>query len=248
MSVQDRVVVVTGGARRLGRAYSLALGRAGAKVVVADILDGSDVADEIRGAGGQAMAVQADICDESALGRMVDEIVRAFGTVDVLINNAGYFRDAARGSFMDVPIAELERSLDVNVKGTWLVTRAVVPIMKKANFGKIVNVSSASVIKGQSATGPHYLVAKAATLGFTRVLARELGPFNIAVNSLLPDAIPDEQADTPAADTSRAVTARCFQRRQTPEDMVGTVLYLCGSGSDFVTGQSFHVNGGAYFT
>ena len=147
MSVQDRVVIVTGGARRLGRAYSLALGRAGAKVVVADILDSSEVAHEICEAGGQAIAIQADICDEEALNHMVDGIVQAFGTIHALVNNAGYFRDATRGSFMDVPIAELERSLEVDVKGTWLVTKAVVPVMKTANFGKIINVSSASVVK-----------------------------------------------------------------------------------------------------
>lgn len=248
MQLKDRVVILTGGARRLGRTYALGLAREGARVVVADLQDPSQVVEEIRASGGSALGVQVDICDSAALDRMVETTMREFGTIEVLINNAGYFRDAAKGNFEDIPIEELDRSLTVNIKGTWLATKAVVPAMRAVGYGKIIMVSSASVIKGQSATGPHYLTAKAALLGLTRALARELGPHNISVNSLLPDAIPDVEGDPENEGPHRAIVARCFQRRQTPEDMVGTVVYLCGRGSDFVTGQSFHVNGGAYFT
>jgi NAD(P)-dependent dehydrogenase (short-subunit alcohol dehydrogenase family) len=248
VQLQDRVIVVTGGARRLGKTYSLGLAKEGARVVVADLEDPSPVVEEITARGGKAMGVQVDICDSRGLDRMVEAVSREFGAIQVLLNNAGYFRDAAKGNFEDIPIEELDRSLTVNIKGTWLATKAVVPGMRAVGYGKVINVSSASVIKGQSATGPHYLTAKAALLGLTRALARELGPHNISVNSLLPDAIPDVEGDPGNEGPNRAIVARCFQRRQTPEDMVGTVVYLCGPGSDFVTGQSFHVNGGAYFT
>lgn len=248
MQLEDRVIIVTGGARRLGRTYSLALAREGARVVVADIQDPGPVVEEIEAAGGRALGQRVDICDPDALQAMVDATLRAFGAIHVLLNNAAYFRDAVQGDFEDIPIEELDRSLAVNIKGTWLATKAVLPTLRAARYGKIINVSSASVFKGQSATGPHYLTTKSALLGLTRALARELGPHNISVNSLVPDAIPDEEPGGRDAGPHRAVVARCFQRRQTPEDMVGTVIHLCGPGSDFVTGQSFHVNGGAYFT
>lgn len=218
MDLDNRVIIVTGGAKRLGRTYCLGLARAGAKVVVADISDPRPVVNEIFNSGGQAIGAEVDICDPRALDEMVETVMEEFGPIHVLINNAGYFRDSARGSFQEVPIGELERSLEVNVKGTWLATRAVVPGMRTAGYGETASVM-------------------------------ELGPDNICVNSLLPDAIPDEDEEQPtSASLPRAIAARCFQRKQTPQDMIGTVVYLCGSGSDFVTGQSFHVNGGAYFT
>lgn len=243
MQLKDRVIIVTGGARRLGKAYSVGLATQGAKVIVADLQDPSPVVEEIKGGGGDAMGIQVDICDPEGLDRMVDAVLSEYGAIHVLLNNAAYFRDAARGSFESVAIEELERTLSINIKGTWLATKAVVPVMRKAGYGKVINVSSASVYKGQSATGPHYLTSKAAIIGFSRALALELGPDNISVNTLVPDAIPDG-----GEGLQRAIDGRCFKRQQFPEDMVGTVIYLCGSGSDFVTGQTFHVNGGSYFT
>lgn len=243
MQLKDRVVIVTGGARRLGKTYSLGLAKEGAKVVVADLQDPSPVVEEIKASGGQAIGFQVDICDPDGLERMVNAVLSEWGAIHVLVNNAAYFRDASRGSFESVAIEELEKTLMINIKGTWLATKAVVPAMKKAGYGKVVNVSSASVYKGQSATGPHYLTSKAAIIGFSRALALELGANNISVNTLVPDAIPDG-----GEGLQRAIDGRCFKRQQYPEDMVGTVVYLCGSGSDFVTGQSFHVNGGSYFT
>ncbi|WP_209448849.1 SDR family NAD(P)-dependent oxidoreductase [Rhodococcus qingshengii] len=252
MNLNDRVVIVTGGGRGLGAAYAVGAAKEGASVVIADIADASDTVRTIEEHGGTVRALKVDITDQHALESMVETVVGEFGRIDVLVNNAAYFRAAASGSFEDVALEELDKCLDVNIRGTWLCTKAVVPSMKAAGYGKIVNVSSASVWKGTSATGPHYLTSKAAIIGFTRALARELGPYNICVNSLIPDAIPEpaDQAeeDMNSAAAQRQIGNRCLKRQQTPEDMVGTLVYLCGSGSDFVTGQSLHVNGGSYLT
>lgn len=242
MQLEGRVVVVTGGGRALGRSYCLGLAAEGARVVVADLIDPQPVVEEITRMGGDAVGFRFDIRSFDDCAGMVRDTLGRWGKIDALINNAAYFRDAARGGFEDVPISEIEKTLSVNILGTWIMTKAVVPAMRSAGSGKIINVSSASVYKGISATGPHYLTSKAAIIGFSRALARELGPDNISVNTLVPDAIPEgEEA------LGRAIDARCFRRRQLPEDMLGTVIYLCGGGSDFVTGQSFHVNGGSYF-
>ena len=252
MDLNNRIVIITGGGRGLGATYAVGAAKEGATVVVADIADTSDTVRSIEDLGGKVRALDVDITDQAAVSSMVDTVMDEFGRIDALVNNAAYFRAAESGSFEDVAMDELDRCLNVNIRGTWLCTKAVVPVMKAAGYGKIINVSSASVWKGTSATGPHYLTSKAAIIGFTRALARELGAHNICVNSLIPDAIPatgegaDDDVSSPAA--QRQIGNRCLKRRQTPEDMVGTLVYLCSSGSDFVTGQSLHVNGGSYLT
>ncbi|RLV54562.1 SDR family oxidoreductase [Aeromicrobium phragmitis] len=250
MSVEGTTVVVTGGGRGLGRAFARGLADAGANVVLADIADTSEAVGEIEESGGSVLPLRVDITDQSSLKAMVRDATDRFGGVDVLINNAAYFRAARSGSFEDVDLDELDRCLEVNVKGTWLATRAVLPLMKAAGHGKIINVSSASIWKGTSATGPHYLTSKSALIGFTRALARELGPHGITVNNLVPDAIPETglSSDGSSGSLSRQIDQRCLKREQKAQDMVGTVLYLSGSGSDFVTGQSLHVNGGSFFS
>jgi NAD(P)-dependent dehydrogenase (short-subunit alcohol dehydrogenase family) len=249
VNVNDKVVIVTGGGRGLGRVYALGLAAEGARVVVADIIDTSEVVDEILAAGGRAIGVSVDITDDSLVESLVAITLAEYGALDVLVNNAAYFRAAEKGTFEDVPLAELERCLEVNVVGTWKVIRAVLPHMKSVGAGKIITVSSASYWKGVSGTGPHYLTSKGAINGLARALARELGPHGISVNNLVPDAIPEPtQSDSANVDNDRQTLSRCFRRRQLPKDMVGTLVYLCSDGSDFVTGQSFHVNGGSYLT
>ncbi|KOS53723.1 SDR family NAD(P)-dependent oxidoreductase [Rhodococcus rhodochrous] len=252
MNLTDRIIVITGGGRGLGAAYAVGAAKEGAIVVLADIADPSETVSAIEEFGGTVRALKVDITDQDAVESMVDAVVDEFGRIDALVNNAAYFRAAESGSFEDVALDELDKCLTVNIRGTWLSTKAVVPTMKAAGYGKIINVSSASVWKGTSATGPHYLTSKAAIIGFTRALARELGPHNICVNSLIPDAIPatgdDVEDDLTSPAAQRQIGNRCLKRRQTPEDMVGTLVYLCSSGSDFVTGQSLHVNGGSYLT
>jgi NAD(P)-dependent dehydrogenase (short-subunit alcohol dehydrogenase family) len=242
-----RVSIVTGGAQGLGRAYCLGLAAEGSAVVVADVLDGSPVAAEISAAGGEALAVQVDVSDPAATVAMADAAVQRFGRIDVLVNNAAYFKQARRGPFEAIGVAEWDRAFAVNVRGTWLCCRAVYPQMRRQGYGKIVNISSNTPYKGVPGF-LHYTSSKSAIIGLTRALAREVGGDGIAVNTVAPDFIPDEEmARTRAAESAAVIEQRCFRRIQTPEDMVGLVVFLAGAGSDFVTGQSFLVNGGALF-
>jgi NAD(P)-dependent dehydrogenase (short-subunit alcohol dehydrogenase family) len=242
-----RVSIVTGGAQGLGRAYCLGLAAEGSAVVVADVHDGSPVAAEISAAGGEALAVQVDVSDPAATVAMSDAAVQRFGRIDVLVNNAAYFKQARRGPFEAIGVAEWDRAFAVNVRGTWLCCRAVYPQMRLQGYGKIVNISSNTPYKGVPGF-LHYTSSKSAIIGLTRALAREVGSDGIAVNTVAPDFIPDEEmARTRAAESAAVIEQRCFRRIQTPEDMVGLVVFLAGTGSDFVTGQSFLVNGGALF-
>ncbi len=246
-SLDGRVSIVTGGAQGIGRAYCLGLAAEGSSVVVADLLDGGPVADEIVSNGGDALAVRVDVSDPASTAEMAAAAAERFGRIDALVNNAAYFKQAKRGPFTEIGVDEWDRAFVVNVRGTWLCCRAVHPHMREGGYGKIVNVSSNTPYKGVAGF-LHYTASKSAIIGLTRALAREVGGDGIAVNTVAPDFIPDgEMARTRAAEADIVIRQRCFQRTQTPEDMVGIVVFLAGPGSDFITGQSFLVNGGALF-
>lgn len=245
--LDGRVVVVTGASRHLGRAYCLGLAAAGAAVVAADLVDAEPVAAEIRAKGGQAEAFRVDVTDAAATEAVARRAADRFGGIDALVNNAGWFKQSFRGSWTEIPVEEWDRSFAVNVRGTWLATRAVVPFLRKRGGGKIVNIGSTTVLKG-TVGFLHYVSAKSAILGLTRALARELGPDGICVNTLCPDYIPD--ADMLAANPEQdafVVSQRVLKRTEVPDDMLGGLVFLCGSGADFVTGQTLYVNGGVAF-
>jgi NAD(P)-dependent dehydrogenase (short-subunit alcohol dehydrogenase family) len=248
MGILDgRVSIVTGGARGIGRAYCLGLAAEGSSVVVADLVEGRPVVDEIEAAGGKAIAVQADVTDLASTETMARTAAEHFGRIDVLVNNAAYFKQVKRGPFDEIDEEEWDHAFHVNVRGVWLCCRAVYPYMKEQRYGKIINVSSNTVWKGVP-WFLHYVASKSALLGLTRALAREVGDDNIAVNTVAPDLIPDEEMlKTRGAENDFIVAQRCFKRTQTTDDMIGIVVFLAGPGSDFITGQSFLVNGGAYF-
>jgi NAD(P)-dependent dehydrogenase (short-subunit alcohol dehydrogenase family) len=246
-TLDGRVSIVTGGARGLGRAYCLGLASEGSAVVVADLLDPAEVVDEIEAGGGQALGVMTDVSDRDSTEAMAGAAADRFGRIDVLVNNAAYFKQVQRGAFDQIEVDEWDRAFAVNVRGAWLCCRAVFPFMREAGSGRIVNIASNTVWKGVPGF-PHYVASKAALLGLTRTLARELGDHNIAVNTVAPDFIPDQaMLETRGAHDEEVIAQRCFKRRQVPEDMVGTVVFLAGPGSAFITGQSILVNGGAYF-
>jgi NAD(P)-dependent dehydrogenase (short-subunit alcohol dehydrogenase family) len=246
-ALDGRVSIVTGGARGIGRAYCLGLAAEGSAVVVADLVDAVPVVEEIVATGGDALAVQVDVADPRSTVAMSEAAAERFGRIDVLVNNAAYFKQAKRGPFTDIGVEEWDRAFAVNVRGTWLCCRAVHPWMRRQGYGKIVNVSSNTPFKGVPGF-LHYTASKSAIIGLTRSLAREVGGDGIAVNTVAPDFIPDEEmAMTRSAEAEVIVKQRCFQRTQTTEDMVGIVVFLAGPGSDFITGQSFLVNGGALF-
>jgi 3-oxoacyl-[acyl-carrier protein] reductase len=236
--MNGEVVIVTGGARGLGAAYVRGLRDAGYRVVVADLNESVD----------GDFYVHVDVSDAASCEAMATAVLEQFGRVDVLVNNAGYFTQIVKKPFEELTVEEWDHCFAVNVRGTWLATRAVVPAMKERRYGKIVNTSSMTVPSGIPGF-LHYVASKAAIVGFTRALARELGEWNICVNTITPDYIPHDEEYAARQPDMAAVIAqqRAFRRDQVPEDMVGTILYLAGHGSDFVTGQNLWVNGGRLF-
>ncbi|HZT05759.1 MAG TPA: glucose 1-dehydrogenase [Chloroflexota bacterium] len=247
MLLEDRVVIVTGGGHGIGRAYCLGVAQEGGRVVVADI-DGAaadSVAEEIG--DHRAIAVQADVSRLSSCQEMAKAAVDRFGRIDGLINNAAIFATVpiSRVGFQEISEDEWDRTMEVNVKGMWLCCRAVAPAMQERKHGSIVNISSSTVLSG-SATRIHYVASKAAVIGFSRVLARELGPDNIRVNTIAPgstlsEANPDEET---LKMRQRNVGIRALARVELPGDLVGTALYLLSDLSAFVTGQMIVVAGG----
>ena len=248
MGVLDgKVVVITGGARGIGRAYALGVAAEGAGVVIADLLDGSPVVEELAGSGSEALSVTTDVSDEASTVAMAEAAIDRFGRIDVLINNAAMFSETTRGPFTDLTVAEWDRTFEVNVRGVWLCTKAVYPHMSAQGSGKIINIASNTCYKGTLGF-PHYVASKSALLGLTRCLANELGPEGITVNTVSPDLIPNpDLRPTDSTSDPFVVSGRAIRRTQVADDMVGTIIYLSSAASDFVTGQSLLVNGGAFF-
>lgn len=232
------VAIVTGGARGLGLAYVEGLKGAGFDVAVADL----------RESDAGHLYVHVDVRDPASTGAMAEAVLERFGRIDVLINNAGYFTQIVKKPFEELTVEEWDLAFAVNVRGTWLCCRAVAPTMKEQRSGKIVNTSSMTVPSGIPGF-LHYVSSKSAIVGLTRALARELGEWGISVNTITPDYVPHdaEYAARQPQMASILASQRAFKRDQVPEDLVGTILYLAGHGSDFVTGQDFWVNGGRLF-
>jgi len=242
------VAIVTGGAGGLGRVYCRGLAAAGYAVVVADLGDATDVVAELERAGGQALAVRVDVSDDASTRALAQTVLAAFGRIDGLVNNAAHYTAIVKTGFEELSVEEWDRCFAVNVRGAWLCSRAVAPTMRSQGSGKIVNVSSMTVPTAPPGFA-HYIASKAAIVGLTRSLARELGPDGICVNTLTPDYVAfDRDYDRRQPEMRNALAAqRIFAREAQPDDLVGTLLYLLGHGSDFVTGQDVWVNGGRAF-
>lgn len=248
MRLKDRVVIVTGGGVGIGKAYSKAVAKEGAKVVVADIQDveARKVAADIAQAGGEAIAVAVDVTSPEKTQAMADAALNQYGRIDVLVNNAGLYSALKKKNFMEIDPEEWDRVMAVNLKGLFLCVKAVYPAMKRQGKGKIINISSGTALSG-SPLFLHYVSSKAGVLGFTRALAREVGGDNICVNSIMPgltiSGSNQEGVMTPEQLADRR-KRRCIQRDQYPQDLVGTVIFLASDDSDFMTGQAIGVDGG----
>jgi 3-oxoacyl-[acyl-carrier protein] reductase len=240
-----RVAIVTGAAGAFGSAYCRALAGAGYAVVAVDTRGADKLAAEISH-GGQALALDCDVSDRASCEAMAAAALEQYGRIDVLINNAAYFSTIVKQPFEQISDAEWELAFAVNVRGAWLCSCAVLPAMRAQGGGRIINTSSMTLHGGVVAGFAHYVSTKAAIVGLTRALARELGKDNIAVNTISPDYVEHEgpMFERQPEMVGLLAAQRSFARAMTPEDLVGTVLFLAGEGSSFVTGQDIWVNGG----
>lgn len=239
----DRVALVTGGGRGIGRGISLGLGRAGMNVAVIfhqNEKEAGRVVAELQAHGRKAIAYQADVARREEAVQMVADVYRDFGRIDVLVNNAGI---ASKSSSVDLTEDEWDRVLDINLKGTFLCSQAIIPPMQQAGVGRIINLTS---IAGQTGggIGPHYAASKAGVIGLTRFMATELGPLGITVNAVSPSGVPTELLLSLGAQPS---AQRPMRRVGTPDDIAAAVVYLASESAGYVTGQVLSVNGGSYF-
>jgi len=249
MRLKGKVAIVTGGGIGIGRAYCLALAREGAKVVAADIQDAEAgrVAEEIKKNGGEAVAVPVDVTSPEKTRAMADAALKRYGRIDILVNNAALYSAIKKKPFMEIDEEEWDRVMAVNVKGLFLCMQAVYPAMKRQGKGKIINISSGTALGG-TPFYLHYVTSKAGVIGFTRALARELGGDNICVNAITPGltiSSPQQEGTLTPEQMADRRKKRSFQRDQKPEDLVGTVVFLASDDSDFITGQTINVDGGA---
>lgn len=246
-TLQDRVVIITGAGQGIGRVFAKAFALAGTKVVIAERNEttAAAVAGEILAANGQALAITTDVADEASIKEMTQLVEDKFGRIDVLINNAGIFSTLQMRPFDQIPLEEWEQVLKVNLTGPFLCARAVLPAMRRAKWGRIINIASGAVRLGRP-NYLHYIATKSALIGMSLSMARELGSDGITVNAILPGATftEIERKTVTPQQKERIVAMQCIPRPETPQDLVGAALFLASEASAFVTGQSINLDGG----
>ncbi len=252
ISVEGKVIIITGAAQGLGRSYAEFLAKNGAKLVLADISEKklAETAAFIQSQGGKCVGLNVDVQSKKQTEEMAKTTVEQFGRIDVLVNNAAIFAGLKKKTLMELGPEEWDQVMSVNVKGTFLCCRAVFPQMKAQKKGKIINIASGTFFNGASLL-THYVTSKGAIMGLTHALARELGEYNITINALAPGfTITDAALGIESDQKYRefVVSRRALKREQVPEDLTGTMLYLCSGASDFLTGQTIVVNGGDSFS
>jgi NAD(P)-dependent dehydrogenase (short-subunit alcohol dehydrogenase family) len=248
--LKGKVAIVTGGARGLGKAYASRLYEEGAKVVVADILDATNVVQAIDKREGEALALYTNVSEEESTQEMARKTIEHFGRIDILINNAAISTTIVKKPFYEISANEWNEVIQVNLKGVFLCCKAVYPQMKKQGKGKIINISSGTFFKGLP-NFIHYVTSKGGIIGFTRALAREVGGAGICVNAISPGytltEVLTEKPHDPEEFVRDIVSSRCFKRDELPEDITGTIVFLASEESNFITGQTIVVDGGSVF-
>ncbi len=250
MRLSGKVAVITGAAQGIGAAFAVGFAREGAKIVIGDLADAGNTVKRVEKEGSQAIYVKADVNDESQCFALVKAGFDRFGAIDILINNAAVFANIVLKPFMELTSEEYKRVVEINTSGAFHCIKAVFPYMKDKG-GQIINMSSASILEGVPGM-PHYVASKGAIMALTRSMARELGDFNIRVNTIAPGFTHSEGGDQ--FDRSKALPlppldelqlqGRCLKRPGRPEDLVGLALFLATDDSAFITGQMIVHDGG----
>ena len=245
-----RTAIVTGGAKGIGRHYSFALAAEGARVMIADIADGEGVAREIAAAHGANSVTSAvtDVTDEDAVNAVVAATMERFGRVDILVNNAALFAPLREQKLTEIDAAVWDKVMAVNLRGPFLMVKHVTPHMQAQGYGKIINIGSGTAYRGIPWM-LHYVTSKGGITAFTRALARELGEHGIRVNTLAPgftlsDTVLAENPGHVHTARERAVASRSLKRDESPQDLLGALVFLASAESDFITGQTIAVDGG----
>lgn len=247
--LDGKVAIVTGGARSIGAAFAKGLSEEGAQVVVADLDDAEETLGIIKQAGGDAMAVKTDVTREADCDNMVAQAVQTYGRLDILVANAGLWVHLERQNALEIDVETWQKVMAVNVQGVWLSAKAAIPAMRKNEYGKIITVASTRAMKG-GASMLHYDASKGAVIAMTRSLAREWGEAGIRANVIAPGATDTEISRSLADETQQArrvasAQSRAIKRAEEPDDLVGTCQFLASPESDFMSGQTIVVDGGA---
>jgi NAD(P)-dependent dehydrogenase (short-subunit alcohol dehydrogenase family) len=253
MKLKNKVAIITGAAQGIGAAFATGFAKEGAKLVIADVLDGNNTVEEVVKAGSEAIFMKTDVTKQDQCDAMVKAALDRFGTVDILVNNAALYANIIKKPFEEITTEEWNRVMEVNATGPFHCTKAIFTVMREKG-GKIINVASSVVFEG-AAGMPHYVASKGAVMAFTRVMARELGAYNINVNSLAPGYTQSEASkkiqksrqDEGPDPEQIMLQKRCLKRSEKPTDLVGTAIFLASDMSDFITGQLILCDGGSFF-
>ncbi|WPK11982.1 3-oxoacyl-[acyl-carrier-protein] reductase [Lysinibacillus louembei] len=244
MTLQNKTAVVTGASRGIGQAIALELAKQGAKVVVN--YSGSEaraqqVVEQIQAAGGEAIAVQANVADAESVAQLMNKALETFGSIDILVNNAGITRD---NLLMRMKEDEWDDVMNTNLKGVFLCTKAVTRQMMKQRSGRIINISSIVGVSGNAGQA-NYVAAKAGVIGLTKTTAKELASRNILVNAIAPGFITTDMTDELSEELKQAMLAQIpLAKLGQPEDIAKTVVFFASDAANYITGQTLHVDGG----
>tara|TARA_E500000081_G_scaffold150386_1_gene178829 strand:- start:11 stop:769 length:759 start_codon:yes stop_codon:yes gene_type:complete len=242
--LQNKTIIVTGASTGIGQAFAVACASYGAKIIVADMNSGEETVKIVKSNGGEAKFVEVDVANENSTNLMAKAAYDWTGRVDGLINNAAYFREVKLTPFEEIDVAVWDKIFDVNVKGIWQCSKAVIPYMRNNKGGSIINISSVVAVAGQPGY-LHYVATKGAVLAMTKGLAKECGKDLVRVNTIAPGfVITDATKNRPIEWQQTFLKARAISREQRPEDLVGTAVYLLSDLSSFVSGQTHVVDGG----